>query len=179
MLWENLPEQQAVRMDMQGDVMANERQQQPDSKARFRVGAFAVIEHEGKYLLARRRDIGWWNLPGGGLEYGETVDEGMAREVMEEVCLTVTIERVVGIYSKPRKNEVVVTFLCHVAPESGPPGTSDEVSEVGWFAADALPEKFLPKHRQRLLDALSGKREAIVRAQRTSTEEDQGLAKPM
>jgi 8-oxo-dGTP diphosphatase len=156
--------------------MANDRQQQ-ETKARFRVAAFAIIEHEGKYLLARRRDIGWWNLAGGGLENGETVDEGMSREVMEEVCITVTIERVVGIYSKPRKNEVVITFLCHPAPNTGAPGTSDEVSEVGWFTPDALPEKFLPKHRQRLLDALNGRREAIVRAQRTSTEEDQGLSR--
>jgi 8-oxo-dGTP diphosphatase len=160
--------------DMRGDDMANDRQQQ-DSKARFRVAAFAIIEQGGKYLLARRRDIGWWNLAGGGLENGETVDEGMAREVMEEVCITVTIERVVGIYSKPRKNEVVVTFLCHPAPNAGAPGTSDEVSEVGWFTPDKLPSDFLPKHRQRLEDALIGQREAIVRAQRTSTEEDQGL----
>ena len=153
--------------------MANDRQQ--ESKARFRVAAFAIIEQDGKYLLARRRDIGWWNLAGGGLENGETVDEGLAREVMEEVCLAVTIERVVGIYSKPRKNEVVVTFLCHPAPDSGRPGASDEVSEVGWFTPDKLPDKFLPKHRQRLQDAFIGQLEAIVRAQRTSTEEDQGL----
>lgn len=153
--------------------MANERQQ--DSKARFRVAAFAIIEHKGKYLLARRRDIGWWNLAGGGLENGETVDEGMLREIMEEVGLAVTIERVVGIYSKPRKNEVVITFLCHPAPNAGKPRTTEEVSEVRWFTPDALPDKFLPKHRQRLEDALTDRREAIVRAQRSSTEEDQGL----
>ena len=158
--------------------MASERAQ--DSKARFRVGVFAIIEREGKYLLARRRDIGWWNLPGGGLEYGETVDEGLAREVMEEVRLAVTVERVVGIYSKPRKNEVVITFLCHPALDANTPGTSDEVSEVGWFTPDALPsDTFLPKHRQRLEDALANQREAVIRAQRTSTEEDQGLSKPL
>ena len=156
------------------DTMANDRQQQ-ESKARFRVAAFAIIEQEGTYLLARRRDIGWWNLAGGGLENGETVDEGLVREVMEEIHLAVTIERVVGIYSKPGKNEVVITFLCHPAPNAGTPRTSDEVSEVGWFSSEQLPDKFLPKHRQRLEDALIGQREAIVRAQRTSTEEDQGL----
>ena len=85
-------------------------QQKPEVKARFRVASFAVIEHDGRYLLARRRDIGWWNLPGGGLESGETVDEGLAREVMEEVGLTVGIVRVIGVYSKPRKDEVVITF---------------------------------------------------------------------
>lgn len=155
--------------------MANEPQQQ-DAQARFRVATFAIIERAGKYLLARRRDIGWWNLPGGGLEYGETVDEGMAREIMEEVGIAVTIERVVGIYSKPRKNEVVITFLCHLVSGADEPAPSDEVSEVGWFTAETLPDKLLPKHRERLLDALSGQREAIVRAQRTSTEDDQGIA---
>ncbi|MGE5334288.1 MAG: NUDIX hydrolase [Nitrososphaerota archaeon] len=155
--------------------MANEPQPQ-DTQARFRVATFAIIERDGKYLLARRRDIGWWNLPGGGLEYGETVDEGLAREIVEEVRVAVTIERAVGIYSKPRKNEVVITFLCHLAPGADEPAPSDEVSEVGWFTAETLPDKLLPKHRERLLDALSGQREAIVRAQRTSTEDDQRLA---
>ncbi len=154
-------------------------QQKPEVKARFRVSAFAVIEHDGRYLLARRSDIGWWNLPGGGLESGETVDEGLAREVMEEVGLKVEIERVVGVYSKPRKDEVVITFLCHLSPDSGEPRTSDEVSEVGWFAPSEFPERLLPKHRQRLEDALLGRPEAILRAQRSSTEEDQGLNKGM
>lgn len=154
-------------------------QQKPEVKARFRVAAFAVIEHDGRYLLARRRDIGWWNLPGGGLESGETVDEGLAREVMEEVGLTVDIVRVIGIYSKPRKDEVVVTVLCHLAPDAGEPGTSDEVSEASWFAPTEFPEHLLPKHRQRLEDALLGRPEALLRAQRSSTEEDQGLNKGM
>jgi 8-oxo-dGTP diphosphatase len=154
-------------------------QQKPEIKARFRVGAFAIIEQDGRYLLARRSDIGWWNLPGGGLESGETLDEGLAREVMEEVGLRVGIVRVVGVYSKPRKDEVVITFLCRMAPESGEPSTSDEVSEVGWFVPGEFPERLLPKHRQRLEDALLGQREAIIRAQRSSTEEDQGLNKGM
>lgn len=143
---------------------------------RFRVGLFAVIERDGRYLLARRRDIGWWNLPGGGLEHGETVEEGLAREVREEVGMEVQIVRLVGVYSKPRKHEVVLTFLCQPTPDSPAAATSDEVSEVGWFAPEDLPEPMLPKHRQRLNDALLGKPEAIVRAQTTSTEEDQGLS---
>ncbi len=148
-------------------------------EARFRVGVFAVIERAGQYLLARRRDIGWWNLPGGGLEYDETVEQALAREVREEIGVAVTVERLVGVYSKPRKREVVLTFLCHLSPASPEPGTSDEVSEAAWFAPDALPAQLLPKHRQRLEDALLGRREAVVRDQLTSTEEDQRLPKGM
>jgi ADP-ribose pyrophosphatase YjhB (NUDIX family) len=146
-------------------------------KWRFRIAAFAIIEREGMVLLARRRDIGWWNLPGGGLEAGETVEEGLRREVREEVCVEVEIVRLVGVYSKPQKDEVVLTFLCHLAPgQETLVGTSEEVSETGWFDPRELPTDLLPKHRQRVLDALSGRCEAILRAQRTSTEEDQGLS---
>ena len=145
------------------------------ARACFRIGVFAVIERDGRYLLARRRDIGWWNLPGGGLEAGETVDEGLAREVREEVGVEIEIVRLVGVYSKPGKQEVVLTFLCRLRDPQAQPTTSEEVSEVAWSSPEALPADLLPKHRQRLEDVLLGRPEAVVRAQRSSTEEDQGL----
>jgi ADP-ribose pyrophosphatase YjhB (NUDIX family) len=156
---------------------AEQHPSSPSSGAppRFRVGIFAIIEREGRYLLAHRTEIDWWNLVGGGLEYDETVEQGLAREVREEVGAEIEIVRLVGVYSKPRKREVVLTFLCRLAESSPEPATSDEVNQVGWFAPDALPENFLPKHRQRLEDALLGQREAVIRAQLTSTEEDQRL----
>ena len=145
--------------------------------ARFRIGVFAIVEREGRYLLAHRSDIPWWNLPGGGLEYGETVEEGLLREVREEVGAVVEIVRLVGVYSKPGKREVVLTFLCRLAAGSPAPGTSAEVAEAAWFLPIELPANLLPKHRQRLEDALAGQREAVLRAQMTSTEEDQRLSK--
>ena len=161
------------------DETSNNAQQPAEEKAVFRVGAFALIEREGTYLMGRRRDIGWWNLPGGGLEYGETLEQGLAREVMEEVGVEIAIERLVGVYSKPQKREVVLTFLCHLADPTAQPGVSDEISEVGWYTANALPEQTLPKHRQRVEDAALGQEAAIVRAQTSTTEEDQGLTKGM
>ena len=53
--------------------------------------------------------------------------------------------------------------------------TTEEVPELGWFLASALPLDLLPKHRQRIEDALSGQHEAILRDQRSSTAEDQHL----
>lgn len=147
-----------------------------DEQARFRIGVFAIVEREGCYLLARRVDIGWWNLPGGGLEYGEALDEGLRREVREEIGSQVEIARLVGVYSKPQKREIVLAFLCHLAPGSPEPSTSDEVSEVGWFTPGELPDRLLPKHRQRLEDAFLGRPDALIRAQTSSTQDDQGLA---
>ena len=146
-----------------------------DMPASFRIGVFAIIERDGRYLLAHRTDIDWWNLVGGGLEYDETIEQGLDREVREEIGAQIEIVRLVGVYSKPRKREVVLSFLCQLTRDSPEPTTSDEVSEVRWFSPDALPDNFLPKHRQRLEDARGGRGEAILRAQLTSTEEDQGL----
>lgn len=152
-----------------------ERDETRTEQPRFRVGVFAVIERDGRYLLARRADIGWWNLPGGGLEYDESVEAGLAREVREEIGAEIEIIRLLGVYSKPRKREIVLSFLCHLALSSPNPTTSDEISEVGWFAPNELPDRLLPKHRQRLEDALLDQPTALLRVQSTSTEEDQRL----
>jgi 8-oxo-dGTP diphosphatase len=145
------------------------------SSPTFRIGVFALIfDDQGRVLLALRRDADWWNLPGGGMEVGETVDETAYREVREETCLEVEVERLVGVYSKPQKQEVVLTFRCNVL--NGTPQPTEEVRECRYFPPDALPENTLPKHRQRIQDALLNQCTAIIRAQLTSTAEDQGLS---
>jgi ADP-ribose pyrophosphatase YjhB (NUDIX family) len=144
------------------------------AKAQFRVGVFGVILQDGKVLLGRRRDIDWWNLPGGGMELGETVDEALCREVLEETGLEVRVGRLVGVYSKPQKQEVVLTFLCEIT--GGTLRETEETVESRFFAPDALPPNTLPKHIERVRDAVLGQPEAVVRAQRASTQEDQKLS---
>ncbi len=140
----------------------------------FRIGVFALIfNHEHQILLGHRRDIDWWNLPGGGMEVGETVDEALCREVREETGLEVKVEQLVGVYSKPQKQEVVLTFLCQVI--GGILQSTEETRESRYFAPDALPKNTLPKHRQRIEDALSNQQRAFIRAQRTSSEDDQKI----
>ncbi|WP_376796873.1 NUDIX domain-containing protein [Thermogemmatispora sp.] len=146
-----------------------------ESLARFRVAVFALIfDDEGRILLVHRNDIDWWNLPGGGMELGETVDEAVRREVREETGLEVVVERLVGVYSKPQKEEVVLTFRCRVV--GGRLTTTQEARDCRYFPPQALPANTLPKHRQRIEDALLNRAEAVLRAQRSSTAEDQGLA---
>jgi 8-oxo-dGTP diphosphatase len=141
--------------------------------ARFRIAVSAVICDRGKVLLAHRRDIDWWNLPGGGMEPGETVDEALVREVFEETGLEVKIERLVGVYSKPQKHEVVLTFRCYVT--AGTAIETEETRACCYFAPEHLPSNTLPKHRQRIEDALLNQPGAVLRAQRSSSAQDQGL----
>jgi 8-oxo-dGTP diphosphatase len=131
-----------------------------------RVGAFAIIRDEtGRVLLSRRADSGWWNLPGGGVEPDESVEEGIIREVREETGLDVDVGRLIGVYSKPQKHEIVLTFECHI--KGGTITNTEEADHHEWFAPDGLPsEHFLPKHRERVDDALRNQLAAFVRDQR-------------
>ncbi len=144
------------------------------NSACFRVAVSALIfDDNGRVLLAHRRDIDWWNLPNGGMEVGETVDEALRREVKEELGVEVEVGQLVGVYSKPLKQEVVLSFRCRIL--HGAPISTEETRECRFFFPDDLPSNTLPKHRQRILDAFLNQEQAILRAQRTSTAEDQGL----
>ncbi len=139
----------------------------------FRIGVYALIFERGQILLAHRRDIDWWNLPGGGMEIGETVEEAVCREVREETGLEVVVEWLIGVYSKPQKQEVVLSFRCRKI--GGVILETEESRECRYFFPDALPPNVLPKHRQRIEDALLNQERAVLRNQLSSTEEDQRI----
>lgn len=145
----------------------------PDNLHHFRIAVYGLIFDDGRVLLAHRRDIDWWNLPGGGMEVGETVEEAIRREVREETGLEVQFERLVGVYSKPQKQEVVLTFRCRVI--GGELRATEESRACIYFPPDALPRNTLPKHRERIMDALLNQGEAVLRDQRHSSIEDQQL----
>jgi ADP-ribose pyrophosphatase YjhB (NUDIX family) len=124
-----------------------------DTRALFTLGAFAVIyNQEGRVLLCHRRDMDAWNLPGGGLEPGELPNEAVVREVREETGLDVTVDRLIGVYSKPGRNELVFAFVCQVCG-----GTLRETAEsdaCAYYPVDALPSNTLLKHAERIWDAV-------------------------
>jgi 8-oxo-dGTP diphosphatase len=133
-------------------------------RTRFVIGVFALIfADEDRVLLGRRQDHDIWNLPGGGLQQGETVTEGIAREVEEEAGLVVEVEGLIGVYSKPYRDEVVLTFRCR--PVNGELRPTEEAAEWRYFSVDELPRNLLPKHRERILDAARHQPSAILRAQ--------------
>lgn len=132
-----------------------------------RVGAFAIISDEqGRVLISRRSDSGWYNLPGGGVEPHESAPEGLIREVREETGLEVEVERLVGLYSKPQKHEMVLTFEARVVGGTLEP--SDEADQHLWVQpTDLQSYSVLPKHLERIQDALRAESAAIVKDQRS------------
>lgn len=128
------------------------------------VGAFALIFNaQQEVLLCHRRDLDLWNLPGGGMESGEAPWDAVVREVAEEVGLVVEVERLAGLYAKPKQEEIVFSFVCRVL--SGEPTTSDEADEVGFFAVDRLPPNTSPKQVERIRDALEEADQTVLQVQ--------------
>jgi ADP-ribose pyrophosphatase YjhB (NUDIX family) len=104
-------------------------------------------------LAIRRRDNGHWEPPGGVLELGETVEEGLVREIREETGLTVVPERLTGVYKNMEQAVVALVFRCSVRGEATA-RTDGEASEVAWLTLDEIERRMDEAYAIRLLDAL-------------------------
>jgi len=130
----------------------------------FTIGAFGIIfDKQGRVLLCHRRDFDAWNLPGGGVESRELPTEAVVREVREETGLEVAIDRLVGIYGKADKDELVFSFTCHVI--GGALIATEEANECVYFEIDQIPVNTSPKQVERIHDAIKSGGELIIRRQ--------------
>ncbi|MCX6578887.1 MAG: NUDIX domain-containing protein [Candidatus Aminicenantes bacterium] len=118
-----------------------------------------VINSSAEVLLTRRRDNGLWCLPGGYLEFGETLADAVRREVFEETGVCVEVSACTGLYSEPNLSiippaKVPVVIIAFISvPIAGTPCPSDEASEVRYFQLDQLPE-MIRTHPARINDAI-------------------------
>jgi ADP-ribose pyrophosphatase YjhB (NUDIX family) len=114
--------------------------------------AAAVTNNDGRVLVIRRRDTGAWQLPGGILELGETIEQGVRREVHEETGVTVEPIRLTGVYKNMNRGVVALVFLAR--PIGGTPQPTDEADAVEWWTADQVPDTMDEAFSIRILDAL-------------------------
>jgi 8-oxo-dGTP diphosphatase len=117
---------------------------------------------EGRWLLIRRGDTGAWAMPGGTLEWGETLRTAVAREVEEETGASVTaIGRLVGVYSAPERDArfhaVTVLVEAEVTAPRKSPNNSLEVLEVRAFDDAELPADLSYGMQDMLDDARAGR----------------------
>jgi 8-oxo-dGTP diphosphatase len=106
----------------------------------FQVFAAAVIfDTEGRILLVKLtyQRHHPWGLPGGSLDYGETPEEAVLREVREETGWRIAIDDFLFVKSWT-PDRIGLYYLCHI--EEGAFQPSDEVSEYGYFLPEELPE---------------------------------------
>jgi 8-oxo-dGTP diphosphatase len=108
--------------------------------------AAAARTADGRWLLVRRADTGEWALPGGTLEWGETLRDCLAREVLEEAGVErCEIGSLAGVFSRPdrdpRFHGVTVVVRCRIDLPARLPANPLEIRDVRLFASDKLPAK--------------------------------------
>ena len=116
-----------------------------------------VVSPEGRVLLLRRAIPFLWDLPGGGIESGETPPEAAVRECKEETGYEVAIERETGRYLHPSVHgpgdQLTVAFRGRVSG-GAPRGIGLETTGLRWFEAGELPRRLEGLHRAVIADAL-------------------------
>jgi 8-oxo-dGTP diphosphatase len=131
------------------------------------VGVGGVIIYEGRALLILRGSEplrGEWSIPGGSLELGETLAEGVARELLEETGLVVRVLGQIEVFERiyaeksgeaskkkkrPRFHYVIVDYLCERV--SGQPRAGSDVTEVAYAREDELDKFHLTETALRIL----------------------------
>ncbi len=106
-----------------------------------------VSDDTGRVLLVRRSDNGFWALPGGCQDLGETPAECAVRECREESGYDVRIGALLGVWSSARyqyinypwKENEFTHLLFRAYVIGGQPRVSEESTEVGWFCQSEIP----------------------------------------
>lgn len=118
-----------------------------------------VIDREDRIFLIRHTYVPGWQLPGGGVETGETVREALAKELMEEGNIRLTGEAdLFSIYFNRRMSvrDHVALYVCRAFEQVSTKLPDHEIAEAGFFALEALPEGTTPATRRRLAEVLDG-----------------------
>ena len=114
------------------------------------VGVGAVIfNDEGKVFLAKRgrearNESGKWEFPGGGVEFGEWLEDALVREIKEEYGFAIEVDALLDVVNHiipgEKQHWVSPTFLCRY--KDGTPRIREphKCDEIGWFAVEEIPE---------------------------------------
>ncbi|HKV61686.1 MAG TPA: NUDIX hydrolase [Candidatus Acidoferrum sp.] len=131
------------------------------------VGIGGVVIDQGRTLLIRRGSeplLGEWSIPGGSLELGESLQDGVARELLEETGIEVRVLDLIEVFDRiyledgptgdgvkrgPRFHFVIADYLCERL--NGEPRAGSDVTDVAFAREDELPRFHLTETAARVL----------------------------
>jgi len=118
-----------------------------------------IIEFDdGIILIKRKNPPDGWALPGGFVEYGESIESASIREAREETGLDVELVRQFHTYSAPKRDprhHTITTVF--VARAHGRPLAGDDAKEIDIFRSENLPDQIAFDHRDIINDYFAGR----------------------
>jgi 8-oxo-dGTP pyrophosphatase MutT (NUDIX family) len=124
----------------------------------------AVLNDAGEVFLIRHTYVPGWQLPGGGVEVGETLAEALAKELREEARISLTgPARLFGVYFNRRvsRRDHVALYVVRDFTVDGPKKPDMEIAEARFFPLDALPDGLTPATARRLAEVVKGVAPAV------------------
>jgi len=95
------------------------------------------------------------------LELGESIDDGLRREVREETGLDIEPNMLTGVYKNMKRGIIALVFRCRIT--DGEPAVSDETEAIRWATAAEVAELASEAYAIRVLDALRASSSAAIR----------------
>jgi ADP-ribose pyrophosphatase YjhB (NUDIX family) len=117
-----------------------------------------IIETEKGIVLIKRKNQPYgWALPGGFVDYGESLEQAAVREAKEETSLDVELISQLKAYSDPSRDprQHTISVVFKARPIAGSAQASDDAMEIGFFNQDNLPETLAFDHGKILQDYFS------------------------
>ncbi|MBZ9810011.1 NUDIX domain-containing protein [Mesorhizobium sp. BR1-1-9] len=111
-------------------------------------------------FLIRHTYVPGWQLPGGGVEIGETMAEALARELAEEGNITLTaapVLRSMHFNRRASRRDHVGLYLIEKFSQTAPKLPDREIAEAGFFPLDRLPQGTTPATLRRIAEVFGGK----------------------
>jgi 8-oxo-dGTP diphosphatase len=131
-----------------------------------KIGCEAFIVRDDKVLLLKRGNVdgeGTWSLPGGHLDFMERIDDGLIRELKEELNVVISPKDTTLIAVtddlRPKLNQhyLHMTFRVNIGDQEPECMEPDKCAELRWFPVDAMPEDVFPFHAK-IFDTLNAKK---------------------
>jgi ADP-ribose pyrophosphatase YjhB (NUDIX family) len=120
-----------------------------------------IVDDDGRALLVQRRDNHHWEPPGGVLELGESIDDGLRREVREETGLDIEPTMLTGVYKNMKRGIIALVFRCRIT--GGELTLSNETEAIRWAAEAEVTELASEAYAIRVLDAVRASSSAAIR----------------